>query len=197
MGVHPVTHIVTAVVLSPVPIARRIDVPPRCRVQVTLAPGLRDHADMNAARRRAMLEVVTPFFFFLDSDDDLPLDFDDVLEACLAQPCAVAYTDELIKIAGREPVRREAGLYSRARHVKNLYLLHHLVVCDTALSRAIEPTLPRGVESFESMLYAQLARESWCYVPRIGYHWHKGDGFHTRPDAVRSMCTAAIWLNRN
>lgn len=189
--------LVTAVILSPVPMPDARHLTPDCVVQVTLAPGLRNHIDMNAARRRAVLDVCTPFWFFLDSDDDLPLDFDDVLESCVAQPCAVAYTDELIKIPGREPVRREAGLYSRSKHIKNLYLLHHLVVCDTARSHAIEPTLPRGVGSFESMLYAQLARESWCYVPRIGYHWHKGDGFHTRPDAVRSMCTAAIWLNRN
>lgn len=158
---------------------------------------LKDHVEMNVARREALAKVTTPYWFYLDSDDDLPPDYAQVLEECTSMASHVAYTDELIRRPGLDDVTRKPGPYTQWKHMQNLLMLHHLVLCDTQATRDAMPKLPQGIEMFEMMLYFQLAKRSVTYVPRVGYHWYKGNGFHRKSDALRSLVRAAIWCARN
>jgi hypothetical protein len=185
---------VTAVVLS------RTRIPELFLPEVTVLNHVcqvEDHYEMNAARRESLAKVTTPYWFYLDSDDELPADHVSLLEDCLAPGTHVAYTDELVRQKGKEDIVRRPGPYTRWAHMQNLLMLHHLVVCDTQATRDALPKLPQGHEMFEMCLYFQLAKHSVSYVPRIGYHWNKGNGFHRKPDALRSLVRAAIWCNRN
>lgn len=157
----------------------------------------RNHADMNRARRAALKKVETDYWFFLDADDELPLNYEKVIRDCIDKEVAVAYTDELIIADGRE-TRRRPGSFDPAKYVKNVLMMHHAVVCDTGLTRRVTPMLPDGRELFESCLYFQLAKISWSFVDAIGYHWHKKrTGMHCGHDALEYVVRAAAWCARN
>ena len=89
-------------------------------------------ADVQAAWFDAIDLVDTSHFFFIDDDDELPPGHADVLERCLDSGTAIAYTDELVN-----GERRTRAPYTQEAHLKDPTLLHHLVLCDTALARDV------------------------------------------------------------
>lgn len=185
---------VTAIILSKTP----VDVTLTGIDTVNYVSQIDDHIAMNKARRAALRRVKTPYCFYLDSDDTLPDDYESVIDDCLRARVAVAYTDERIIVNGKEDVIRRPGEYSTAKHAANMYMLHHLVLYNTKLAQRIAGNLPAGgIELFEAMLAFELGKRSAAYIPRVGYNWHRGDGFHTKHDAIRAVCSAAIWCNRN
>jgi hypothetical protein len=184
----------TAVVLSPEPVELAL---PGVTV-LNHVSKFDDHWGMNKARRMALRSVQTDYWFFMDSDDCLPADYLSVLAECVAQDTAVAYTDELVCPEGKEAFVRRPGEYTQAKHAASITLLHHLVLCRTADTEKVVKELPIDTLAlFEFMLYFRLAARSAGYVPRVGYQWNRGKGFHTKPDALQAVVLAAAWCNRN
>lgn len=150
--------------------------------------------DVQAAWLDAIELVDTPHFFFIDDDDALPEDHLDVLEACLATGAGIAYTDELAGDRLRAP-----GSYSQAAHLDDATLLHHLVLCETALAKEVARGLPRGHYWPEMMLFWEMAKRGGAaYVPRVGYHWNvRETGLHTEWFTVLGMANSQAWCWRN
>ncbi|MEG2040864.1 MAG: hypothetical protein RR068_07135, partial [Hafnia sp.] len=92
----------TAIVLSAKPVTLALP-----GVQVLgCTQVLRSPAELHAARLDALAKVQTPYCFYLDDDDALPDDYLSVLQACRdkmqAKGTALAYTDEILREAGKE-----------------------------------------------------------------------------------------------
>lgn len=154
-------------------------------------------AELQAARFAAILDVHTPFFFFLDDDDALPGDFQEVLDDCIAAGRPLAYTDELIRLPDGSEFVRQSAPYSQAAHLADRLLVHHLVLCRTREAQLAVAQLPRGHYCPEFMLYWQMAKGGAAYVPRVGYVWNKGHGMHTWPETTLSQMRAALWAKAN
>lgn len=151
-------------------------------------------ADVQRAWFDAIKLVRTPYFFFIDDDDDLPQDYLRVLDRCVAAGAAVAYTDEEINGA-----RRHRGPYSQAAHLSNPTLVHHLVLCRTADARAALENLPAGDFWPEMLLYWQMAKIGGAeHVPEVGYQWNRGDqGLHRWWWTVRGMHNSIMWCKEH
>lgn len=185
---------ITAVVLTAGEYERRFD-----GIEVLVQrQAIRTPGELLAARFQAILAVRTEHFFFLDDDDDLPDDYLDVLQACVNARCAIAYTDELVRLPdGTESVRKSAS-YSQTAHLTDPLLAHHLVLCDTDQARRAAVELPRGHYCPEFMLYWALAKQDAAYIPRVGYVWNKGEhGMHTWPTTTISQMRALLWCRKN
>lgn len=185
----------TAIVLSAQPV--RIELPGvqvLARVQVLKTP-----ADLHAARLDALGAVSTPWCFFLDDDDELPLDYLDVLEECVsradAKGAAMAYTDEIQRETGRADVRRSWYDYDREKHRAGPMGLHHLVLMRTDAAQVVAARLPRGTYWTEHMLYWALGAGGAVYVPRVGYVWNRGaTGFSRDPRTVTAQVLTRRWI---
>lgn len=178
----------TAIVLSADPVT--LDLPGvavLARVQK-----LHGTADMHAIRLDALQSVQTPYCFYLDSDDELPADYLSVLEECAAHGKALAYTDELVVTKGVTTVHK-AEPYDRDAYLRKPMMIHGLAVMETRAVKEIEPTLPRGIFWTQLMLFSELAKRGAAYVARIGYIWHRGDGFNTRAEATLSQVRSLEW----
>lgn len=185
----------TAIVLSAHPVTLQLPgvvVLPHIRA-------LRSPEDLHGARLDALARATTPYCFFLDDDDALPLDYLSVLQACAegmqARGVPMAYTDELQMEAGKAPVRRSWYEYDSDRHAGAPMGLHHLVLMDTQRAQAVAATLPRGNYWTEHMLYWALGREGAAYVPRVGYHWHRNpQGFSRNPRILTAQVLTSRWI---
>ncbi len=152
-------------------------------------------AEQLAARFGAIRQVRTERFFFLDDDDDLPVDYLDVLSECEKHDAPLVYTDEIVMTRMNAPVGSvlAKGSYSRERHYRNPTLLHHLVLCDTAASLVAIERLPSGHYWPEFLLYWELARGGAPYVPRVGYIWNKREeGMHLWSSTIRGQMRAML-----
>lgn len=147
-------------------------------------------ADVQAAWLDALELVETSHFFYLDDDDQLPDDHLAVLDRCLEQRAAIAYTDEMM---GDQRLTRAP--YSPDLHRRNPTLAHHLVLCDTEIAREVAAALPRGDYWPELQLFWMMARRGGAaYVPMIGYLWHPTpDGLTTKWWTVRGIVNSQIW----
>lgn len=150
--------------------------------------------DVQRAWFDAVQLVDTPYFFFLDDDDALPEDYTRVLQRCVDAQVGVAYTDELVN--GERRVRRP---YTQAAHLQDTTLLHHLVLCDTELAKAVIQDLPRGHYWPELMLYWEMAKSGGAaYVDDVGYLWQKkSTGLHRSWITVRGMANSRAWCAAN
>lgn len=181
---------VTAVVLSARPYTRTFPSVERVLVHRAI---IRDAKQLLVARFDAIAKVTTPFFFYLDDDDDLPVDLPEVLTRCVLAGVAMAYTDELIRRPDGSEEHYVAGEYSQAEHLRRPNLVHHLVLCRTQEAQKAIMSLPRGHYCPHFLLYWQLAKAGAKYVPEIGYVWNKGQGMHTWPATSLSQMRAAFW----
>jgi hypothetical protein len=185
---------VTAVVLSPEPM-QMPDLPVRV---VNFVSKFYDTAGIHEARRKSVDLVKTPWFFFLDSDDSLPSNIEDVLLECMATDSSVAYTRELIVRPDKSSWTSESHEYDQAAHVRNMMLIHHLALCKTDVARSALEVVPHGDYWIELLLYFQMAKSGAKYVDKIGYIWNKGDfGMHRIRGIVRAQINSAIWCARN
>lgn len=180
---------VTAVVLSARRYARRWD-----GIEVLVHRSfISDAAQLQRARFDAALKVRTKHFFYLDDDDDLPVDYLQVLQQCTQAGAPLAYTDELV--AGERVSRRP---YSRAAHLGDPQLVHHLALYRTEAARRAIAALPLGHYAPEVMLSWQVAKEGAAYLPIVGYHWHRTPGgMHSWPCTSMSQARALIWARAN
>jgi hypothetical protein len=179
---------VTAVVLTPGTYARRW---PGLK-QLVHRSTIRNAADLQRARFDTALAVQTPSFFFLDDDDDLPDDYLEVIEQCVDAGAPLAYTDELVN-----GERVLSGPYSQAEHLARPMLVHHLALYETQAARSAIAQLPRGHYAPEFMLAWQVARRGATYVPRVGYHWNRGNGMHAWPCTSLSWMRSMLWCKEN
>ena len=188
------TPLLTAIVLSREPIDLQIE----GLVVINVVSKIENHVMMNKMRRKAIKRVKTDYWFYLDSDDELPPDYLSVLNECMAAEVAVAYTDEIVRMKGQADWYRNPGEYSAEKHAADMYMLHHLVLYETQATLEELPNIPEGgIAMFEMMLSYQLAKLSVKYIPRVGYIWHKSNtGFHTKYDSLRAVCGAATWCNK-
>ncbi len=183
---------VTAVILSPAPFGR---VPQGVAV-VNHVSTFSDMAGLLDAYFTAALKVRTPFFFFLDWDDELPKDYLSVLDECMAADQPLAYTMEMVHTSGDRWLRNP-GPYSLDRLKQDGTLIHHLAVCRTADAHEVIAGLPRGTYAMEPLLYSQLAARGWAFVPRVGYIWNKhATGMHRHPTTIRCHVNVQRWLRR-
>lgn len=159
---------------------------------------IRDSAQQQAARFDALMQVKTPWCFFLDDDDDLPAGFGQILERCIASGAALSYTDEMVvhHDDGARTVRRGRP-YSQAEHLADPMLVHHLVVMRTELAQAAVQRLPRGHYCPEFMLFWEVAKSGTTYVPAVGYIWHKRpDGMHNQPWVSMGQMRSRLWAKQ-
>lgn len=188
---------VTAIVLSAGPYKREFD---GVVVQVHRSV-ISDSADLQRARFDAIKYVKTPWLFFLDDDDDLPQNHPAVIGNCMhaanLESAALAYTDELIRLADGSQSVRKSLRYSQHAHLRDFQLLHHLVLCRTDAALVAVNYLPRGHYCPEFMLYWQMAKSGAVYVPEVGYIWNKGDGMHLWPETTISQMKAALWCKEH
>lgn len=183
----------TAVILSANPSTQRVVPGAQTLVHVST---FRDAAGLLAARVKAIGRVQTPRFFFLDDDDDLPADFADVVAECLSIDAPLVYTDEIVRTATSEQLRKSAP-YAQKTHLADMLMVHHLAVCDTDAARVAVAALPVGQYGFEPMFYWQMAKAGADYVPRVGYIWNKGAGMHRTPSVAMGMHLASQWAEEN
>lgn len=180
---------VTAIVLSSRPYLR---VWPGLNVLVRQQTIL-SMAAFNAARLDAVRAVSTPAFFFLDDDDDLPDDYERVLEACLAVDAPVAYTDRLVN--GERVV---SAPYSQEAHLANPRLVHQLALYRTSVARRAVEFLPRGPYYLELALAWHVAKSGAAYVDEVGYLWNRSEsGMHTWPQASIAQMRTRLWCKNN
>lgn len=138
--------------------------------------------------------VQTPYFFYIDDDDELPQNYLEVLEACARTGAAVSYTDEIVN-----GERRRRSAYSQQAHLANPCLVHHLVLCETAIARSAAAALPRGDFWPEMQLFWQMAKLGGAaYVPVDGYLWNKRKtGLHTAWFTVFGISNSRHWCAAN
>lgn len=180
---------VTAVVLSARRYARRWE-----GLEVLLHRSfIADAQQLQRARFDAVLKVRTERFFFLDDDDDLPADYLQVIARCVDAGAPLAYTDEVV--SGERVSRRP---YSRAAHLSDPQLVHHLALYSTAAAREAVAVLPLGHYAPEVMLSWQVARRGAVHVPEIGYNWNRRPGgMHSWPCTSLSQARALLWAKAN
>lgn len=156
-------------------------------------------ADVQRAWFDSIALVRTPWFFWLDDDDELPDDYLQVLERCVSAGAPIAYTDEEIRRPDGSVAVRRAAPYSQAAHLQDPTLLHHLVVCNTAAARLALQRLPRGHYWPELQLFWEVAKQGGAaYVPAIGYVWNRGHtGLHAQWFTVVGQVQAQIWCMNN
>jgi hypothetical protein len=177
---------ITAVTISFDVVAERLSVP---RVQIN------DRTFTNAAQvQQAWFDgvalVETPFFFFLDSDDALPVGYEEILARC--QDAPITYTKESVNGEVSEP-----GPYSRESHLTNPLKLHHLVVCHTETAKSAIARLPRGHYWPEMLIYWECARQGAKYVPEVGYHWNRGNGLSRKAFTSCAVMRSLLWCKAN
>ena len=179
---------VTAVILSALPIKRQVD---GCDTLVH-SSRFNDAAGLLEARFAAMARVQTPWFFFLDDDDELPEGYADVLDQCMSAGAPLAYTDEIIRTP-RGDHRRTGQPYSQEAHKANNMLVHHLAVCQTEQALNALNKLPRGQYGFEPLFYWELAKSGAAYIPEAGYIWNVNAGMHRNPSVRLGMARSTLW----
>lgn len=189
---------VTAVVLSANAYDRKFD-----GVRVHLHQSrIVDSKDLQAARFDAVAGVETPYFFFLDDDDDLPENYSEVISKCLVAVkqtgAAYAHTDEIVRIRDGRTWHRKSGTYSQSWHLQSPLLIHHLVLFDTTKARTAIAQLPRGHYNPEFLLFWQAAKQGTVYVQEIGYIWNKRpDALHAKYETGQSWIRAKQWCYQN
>lgn len=185
---------VTAIVVARAPYSRPI---PGCEVLAVYPGQIATAARWQAVVLAAVGAVETEHLCFINDDDELPVDFGDVLAECLDARAALAYTDEVFRHPDRDELRRGEP-YSQDAHLRNMGLVHHLAVCETAAAQAAAATIPRGTYWPEMQLYWQLAKCGAAYIPRVGYIWHvDADGLHAIPSMTIAQARAAQWCAEN
>lgn len=158
-------------------------------------------SEYNAAFYAAISKVKTPYFFFLDDDDTLPDDYLSVLEDCLDENAAIAYTDEFWADSG---IRVKPGAYSADAHARRPNMLHHLVLCHTLTAKSMLCDMPKGQFWPEMPLYFQMAKlggrnmkSNAAYIPRIGYHWNRSEtGLSSMADISVGQMRSKLWCLR-
>ena len=180
---------ISAVILSKAPVSTVL---PGVEV-VQYVISFTDAAGLLNARLAAIRLVKTKWFFFLDDDDNLPDDYESVLEDCMGAGTVLAYTDELINTRVRK-----GATYSQDRFIADPLLVHHLAVCDTTATRMAALSIPRGCYMVENLLYFELAKRGATYIDRVGYIWNKKPtGLHKHPSLLIGQVQSSTWAARN
>lgn len=184
---------VSAVILSANPV--RLSLP-----GVTVVPYISEFSDpagLLAARCAAIKTVTTPWFFFLDDDDELPVDYLRVLDLCVTSGKPLAYTNEKVIYRGRSLVRR-SGLYCQQAHLTNITYVHHLSVCRTDCALDALNVIPRGNYGVEPLLYFEMAKSGAAWIDEIGYHWNtSGRGMSMHPLMLSAMNNSSTWAGEH
>lgn len=176
---------ITAVILSPRPIVRRI-----AGIETSVhVSRFSDAAGLLEQRLAALEKVQTEWFFYLDDDDELPPNYQDILRRCMAVSTPLAYTNERVndKLRLSEP-------YSQKAHLRNPLLVHHLAVCRTEAAQKAARVIPRGTFALEPLLYFQVAKEGATWINETGYIWNrKPTGLSYHPTLTRGLVRALLW----
>jgi len=176
---------ITAVILSPRPVIRRI---PGVETLVHVSR-FNDAAGLLDERLAALQKVQTKWFFYLDDDDDLPYNYKDILARCTAVDTPLAYTNERIN-----DKLRVSGPYSQEAHLANPLLVHHLAVCRTEAAQKAARVIPRGTYAVEPLLFFQVAKQGATWINETGYIWNrKPTGLSWHPTLTRGLVCALLW----
>lgn len=149
----------------------------------------------------ALDRVNTEWCFFLDSDDELPGGFTQILERCMATELDLSYTNELITSEDASVrVIRQGKVYSEDNFLRDPLLLHHLVVMRTSAARFAAATIPRGEYAIEPMLFFQMAKLGGGanFVDEVGYIWHRrATGRSQKPECLSARLNSRRWCHQN
>lgn len=188
---------VTAVVQSRVPYTRTFDA---FRVLNTVQ--VVDAAGLCSARLDSIRQVTTPWFFFLDDDDDLPDNHADLIQSCIDlathDHSKVVYTNELVESVDGSTKVTKVGKYSQEAHLSNYALVHHLALYSTQAALDALKVIPRGLHWAELLLAWQVAKSGASYLDEVGYIWNRGlEGAHAWPKTIIAQVQSATWCARN
>ena len=181
---------ISAVILSASPIEKQIE-----GVEVLAhVSRFSDAEGLLEARAAAVRKVKTPWFFFLDDDDELPADYLRVLRRCMDAGVPLAYTHELVREEGKPDVVRRSEPYSQALHQRTPLLVHHLAVWRTADATAALERLPRGTYAIEPLLGWELAKGGTALIDEVGYIWNRSKtGLSRHPSLQRGLVRSLLW----
>lgn len=186
----------TAVVLSAEPRPEPV-LPTGCKY-LNFVSKFSDCAGITNARAEAVKLVDTPWMFFLDDDDQLPVGIDKILDEAYHSGVPLVYTDEYVIDTRRGSYVRKAEPYSEIGFIDNPFMVHHLAVCDTAAIRKAAQVIPRGMYSFETAAYFVVAKQGALYIPKVGYIWHRSvNGMSHDPSCIIGVVQSAAWANRH
>lgn len=182
---------VTAVVLSPrssAPPPQTWGVPVLMHVSRFDTP-----AGLLQARKDAIAKVDTPWFFFMDLGDRLPLDPRRALQVAQDTGAAVVYTNE---VHGDKLV--PARPYDREQHRQQPMFIHRLAMCRTDVAQRVAAEMPSGDFAFEPIFYWLMAEHGAVAAPYGGYHWRIDPrGFSQSTQYLKAILAAHEWVKRH
>lgn len=181
----------TAVVLSAKPVKLEI---PGVMVLGSVQ-NIHTAEQLHQVRLDVLTQIKTPYFFYLDDDDELPEDYLSVLGDCANLNKPLVYTDEIIVEDGKARLS-VSGPYDQQAHIVNPTLVHHLVLMQTVAAQKAAAEIPRGMYN-EMLLFFRVAASGAGYINRTGYIWNKGQGLHRRADTLIAQVASATWCDRS
>lgn len=170
------------------------DAPPGMPLSFFPRVGKGDAVGLYRARLAAMRSVRTPFFLWLDGDDDRLLPgfmpaIQDLLILMRRTGAGVGYMGE-----DEHGVARPGRPFSLDAYLRDFRLIHHGVLCRTIDFRRVP--WPRGCYSFEVLGYGHVAKVAGAvHVPSIGYAYRPdSEGARLWPSYLRAVNNSLAWL---
>ena len=146
------------------------------------------------ARLDALRRVATEWFFWLDSDDELTDEAEAAVDEGMRSGMPLAYTDEIVREAGRPDRRVSREAYDQGKHMSSALFTHHLSLFRTDAAIAAAREMPETGELQPNVLLPFLvARGSAAHIPRAAYVWNKGQGLHRNARFVIAQTRSLIW----
>lgn len=161
-------------------------------------------AQLHHYRKRSVHLPQTPYMCWVDDDDELPDNIQDVCKKLIQkmrhEGTYIGYTDELVNTQGIGKTvttnRARKKPYSRQEYEKNPYqVMHHLVIMQTNMAQYVDALIPEGIYITEFLFNLYLAElgVGATYLPEIGYIWNqsnKTSSMHLQAAAspARQLC---------
>lgn len=140
-------------------------------------------AQLHHYRKRSVHLPTTPYMTWIDDDDELPDNVQDVctrlIQKMESEGTYLGYTDEMVHsptVRGEIlKTRARKRPYSRQAYEENPYItMHHLVVMRVDIAQYADGLIPEGIYLTEFMFNLYLAElgVGATYLPEIGYIWN-------------------------
>ena len=194
-------NILTLVMLSPVEISIKYT-----DVDVVLHISKFDNlVDLHKERLLAIRKVKTPYFMFLDSDDDLSDNYLDIfkrlIDKMIKENKILGYTNYRriytnTTNTNQRPIIKDfiIGNFNVNGFRNNLHYLHHSVVLNTAATLKLLDIAPYGLYNTPYLLFHAMSRNGAVYIPEICYIYNQYEtGMHTNKSNLEAYANTIRW----
>lgn len=157
-----------------------------------------DQEDETYQRIQAINNIETPYFMFVDNDDELLDGASSIISKMISDldttKYSIAYCDHVVNDTSADtPVKTvvSVGKYDEAKAMTNLGYLHHGVIVRTKDAKRLVNSLPNKGYHLQPVLYTALARTGTVYINGAFYQWNKkSTGLHTDSSIRERMLKA-------